>query len=67
MQSIVSSAAMAGALSSVMLAGSAACRGAAEVTMGWHGDRYRDGHRNRERHDWEARHPRGRDDQRPQW
>lgn len=79
MKSIVLSAVMAGALASVMLSGCVAYPGPAEVTIGWHGDRYWDGHRYWERHDWEAQHPRDRDhgrderhddrrdDQRPQW
>ena len=79
MKSIVLSAVMVGALSSVMLTGCVAYPGPAEVTVGWHGDRYWDGQRYWERHDWEARHPRGyddrrddrrderRDEQRPQW
>ncbi|WP_322023900.1 hypothetical protein [Burkholderia sp. BCC1977] len=77
MKSIALSAVMVGALSSAMLTGCVAYPGPAEVTIGWHGDRYR------ERHDWGARRPRGddarrddrrddrredrRDDQRPQW
>ncbi|MCM2991380.1 hypothetical protein M3580_19665, partial [Bacillus safensis] len=81
MKAIVLSAVMVGALSSVMLAGCVAYPGPAEVTIGWHGDRYWDGNRYWERRDWEARHagPRDdrdrrddrpddrRDDQRPQW
>ncbi|NTX32144.1 hypothetical protein HT746_34395 [Burkholderia pyrrocinia] len=83
MKSIVLSAVMVGALSSVMLTGCVAYPGQAQVTIGWHGDRYWDGNRYWERHDWEAQHPRGyddrrddrrndhrddrRDDQRPQW
>jgi hypothetical protein len=64
MKSIVLSAVMVGALSSVMLTGCVAYPGPAEVTIGWHGDRYWDGQRYWERHDWEARHPRGYDDRR---
>ncbi|WP_175755898.1 hypothetical protein [Burkholderia cepacia] len=84
MKSIVLSAVMAGALSSVMLTGCVAYpAGPAQVTIGWHGDRYWDGNRYWERRDWEAQHPRGyddrrddrrddhrddrHDDQRPQW
>ncbi|MEK7895404.1 hypothetical protein AAB990_32355 [Burkholderia contaminans] len=79
MKSIVLSAVMIGALSSVMLTGCVAYPGPAEVTIGWHGDRYWDGNRYWERRDWEAQHRGGhddrrddhrddhRDDQRPQW
>ncbi|HDR9585527.1 TPA: hypothetical protein QDC22_007987 [Burkholderia stabilis] len=83
MKSIVLSAVMVGALSSVMLTGCVAYPGPAQVTIGWHGDRYWDGNRYWERRDWEAQHSRGyddrrddhrddhrddrRDDQRPQW
>lgn len=75
MKSIVLSAVMVGALSSVMLTGCVAYPAPAEVAIGWHGDRYWDGHRYWARHDWEARPHRGdddrrderRDDQRPQW
>lgn len=45
MKAIVLSAVMVGALSSVMLAGCVAYPGPAEVTIGWHGDRYWDGNR----------------------
>lgn len=49
MKAIVLSAVMVGALSSVMLAGCVAYPGPAEVTIGWHGDRYWDGNRYWER------------------
>ncbi|MGS0894208.1 hypothetical protein ACVBGC_17000 [Burkholderia stagnalis] len=79
MKTILLSAVMAGVLSSVMLTGCVAYPGGpAEVTIGWHGDRYWDGHRYWERRDWEAQHgghddrrddhrDDRRDDQRPQW
>ncbi|WP_206951462.1 hypothetical protein [Trinickia acidisoli] len=57
---------LVGTLSCASLAGCIAYGPApAEVTIGWHGDRYWDGHRYWERHDWEARHPEGYE-QRPQ-
>ena len=64
MKSIVLSAVMIGALSSVMLTGCVAYPGPAEVTIGWHGDRYWDGNRYWERRDWEAQHRGGHDDRR---
>lgn len=47
-----------------MLTGCVAYPGPAEVTIGWHGDRYWDGNRYWERRDWEARHAGPRDDRR---
>ncbi|AIO75612.1 hypothetical protein KTE60_06290 [Burkholderia multivorans] len=79
MKTIVLSAVMIGALSSVMLTGCVAYPAPTEVTIGWHGDRYWDGHRYWERRDWEAQHPGWhderrddrrddrRDEPRPQW
>ncbi|RQV04717.1 hypothetical protein DF047_22755 [Burkholderia cenocepacia] len=64
MKSIVLSAVMVSALSSVMLTGCVAYPGPTEVTIGWHGDRYWDGNRYWERRDWEARHAGPRDDRR---
>ncbi len=70
-KTIVLSAVMIGALSSVMLTGCVAYPAPAQVTIGWHGDRYWDGHRYWERRDWEAQHPgwhdERRDEPRPQW
>ncbi|WP_196483384.1 hypothetical protein [Burkholderia territorii] len=51
MKSIVLSAVMAGTLSNAMLTGCVAYPDPAEVTVGWHGDRYWDGHRYCERRD----------------
>ncbi|RDU96151.1 hypothetical protein [Trinickia dinghuensis] len=50
-----------GTISCASLTGCIVAPVPAQVTIGWHGDRYWDGHRYWERRDWEARHHEGYD------
>jgi hypothetical protein len=69
MNKILLTTLMAGMLSGTMLAGCVAYGPvpSAQITIGWHGDRYYDGHRYWERREWEAQHPERHDDPHPQW